>query len=135
MAWINLSDLDVTENVNIIHCDTRDFHCSIIGDYIDTKDGKNRQISRVFYKPDYQIPATDIKDWLLGLRKMSGGYAGWRMLNFIGVDCDGWLKYIRLYRNPKNKKMFIVCNRDSEPILWRNCTEENLDKEYLCVQD
>lgn len=56
-----------------------------------------------------------------------------RMLNFQGVNCGGWLKYIRLYRNPKNKKMFVVCNRDSEPILWKSCTEENLDKENLCV--
>ena len=28
--WVYIDDIKVTNNVNTIHCDTRDFHCSIL---------------------------------------------------------------------------------------------------------
>lgn len=129
--WISIEQIVISGDINIIHCDTRDFHCLMREDFVDTSDGKNRQISRVFYKKEYQMPESEVKEFLLNLKNISGGDAGWRMLSFNGVDDGDWLKYIRLYRNPKNLNMFIVCNKDAKPILWQNCTAENLIEDTL----
>lgn len=129
--WLYVRDIDSLEGINALHCDTRDFHCSLKEDWLDTKDGKNRAISRVFHNYAYQISESSLLTWLKEIETMSGGKGEWRCLLFDKVECDGWLKYIRCYRNPKDPTMFIVCNRDSIPILWELCREDKLDKEHL----
>ena len=45
--WIYIDDIEVTNNVNTIHCDTRDFHCSVREDKIELRDAKHPEITRV----------------------------------------------------------------------------------------
>ena len=48
--WIYIDDIEVTNNVNTIHCDTRDFHCSVREDKIDLSGTKHPEITRVLHK-------------------------------------------------------------------------------------
>ena len=48
--WIYIDDIEVTNNVNTIHCDTRDFHCSVREDKIELSDAKYPEITRVLRK-------------------------------------------------------------------------------------
>lgn len=129
--WIHLSKLQglITEDINSIHCDTRDFHC-ILTDNVVTKDKKVYELIRSPKKcgKHFLINPEEIIPWLQSLEDMSEGKNDWRCLIFDNVKCDGWLKYIRFYRfNDK----FIVCNGHSEAIDWQNCTKENLLVKYL----
>lgn len=130
--WISINEIaEITDNINTIHCDTRDFHCICREDKIDLKDGKETEITKKMYRMQYNISADKIIDWLKGIEKIAGGKGEWRLLNFVGVDCDNWLKYVRMYRNPHKSNLFIVCNRNNVPIEWEKCTEENLIKDQL----
>lgn len=129
--WKYIGTFDITDDVNVIHCDTRDFHCICHTAPLDTKDGKHREITKRYYNKAYQIKADKIIDWLKCLESMSGGESKWRMLCFDNVSCKGWLKYIRMYRNPKDRDYFVVCNSYNTPITWEQCTEENLHKDGL----
>lgn len=128
--WEHIDNFEITDDINIIHCDTRDFHCLCYSDELDTKDGKHREITKRFYDKKYQIKVDEIIPWLKNLETMSGGVKQWRHLCFDN-SFYGWLKYIRMYKNPKNKNYFIVCNGENIPIIWRQCTEENLLKDSL----
>ena len=118
--WIPIEDLEITPEINSIHVDTRDFHC-----FVSEEKGKNRIKGQKF-----PIPVSEIKDWLLGLEKMTGGKGKWRLMDFRRIDSGGWFKYIRLYRNDENS--FNVCNRDGNQVMWQLMTEDNLNKEGLC---
>lgn len=131
MEWRYIDDITSLDGINILHCDTRDFHCALHSTYIDTKDAKNRAISRVFHNFTYQLKDNELLRWLKEIETMSGGKGEWRLLDFNKVHCDGWLKYIRCYRNPKNPEYFIICNGESIPIVWGLCDEEHLIKQYL----
>lgn len=135
-SWKMLEECVVDDSINIIHCDTRDFHCIVHTEPLNTKDGNHREISRQFHNYGYQIKADEIVDWLKGLREISGGgKVIWRQLRFNKVEDDNWLKYIRMYRNPKDKDYFIVCNSHSKPILWKLCTEENIIRPFYESED
>ena len=138
--WIPVSDIIITQEINSIHCDTRDFCCSLSKDDIK-KQYPDEELSKLFgllfnrpksfsWKDKYLIKEEDIKSFLEKIKNFSNPNANWRCLVFKDVNCEGWLKYIRMYRYSENE--FIVCNRSSIPIEYKNCTEENLNKEYLC---
>lgn len=116
MSWIYIDDLNITNEVNQIHCDTRDFGCTT-----DT------ELKDLFpnYKENHVIEANKIKEFLKSLETMSGGKTDWRMISFNNVEDANWLKYIRMYRIPNTNK-FIVCNRNNVPIEYQNCTDANL---------
>lgn len=134
MDWIYIDDVEITDSINTIHCDTRDFCCKLNEEPINTKDRENRDITKCFHKEEYLIESSKIKEFLKGLERMSGGKGYWRLLDFENVNCGNWLKYIRMYRVP-NKDVFVVCNRDSEPIFYKNCTKENLKEGYLNFEE
>ena len=129
--WINLDDVEMTDDINQIHCDTRDFHCLIKQDVIDVRDGREPEIRKSLHRKDVVISKDEVIPWLKSLKEMAGGNANWRYLLFDNVECDGWLKYIRMYRHPKKNDLFIVCNNHNKPIQWQNCTKENLNTEML----
>ena len=131
--WKHIGTFDITDDVNAIHCDTRDFHCICDSEELDIKDGNHREITKKFYDKEYQIKTDEIVPCLKSIETMSGGFSEWRMLCFDNVECEGWLKYIRMYRNPKDKNYFVVCNMRNIPITWKQCTEDNLHKENLCT--
>lgn len=131
--WVNLDDVEMNDNVNQIHCDTRDFHCLVKEELIDIKDGRAPEIRKAVHKMEYQIPETEVIGWLNSIRDISGGKESkWRFLSFNNVGKDEiWMKYLRLYRNPKKKGFFIVCEQQDIPVQWKEFNEENLNKELL----
>lgn len=130
-----LQELCIPDNVTSIHCDTRDFGV-IMTDRETTKEADGQAYcmlhsgeidERFLMKRDEIIP------WLMHIEAISGGRGDWRCLNFDTIETRlGWLKYIRMYRY--NDDMFLVCDSYSDPIEWRLCTEESLEKEYLNFQ-
>ena len=130
--WIYIDDIEVTNNVNTIHCDTRDFHCSVLEDKIELRDAKHPEITRVLHKDKYLIHQDEIKGFLMSLETITGGKGEWRQMVF--KHCGGWwFKYVRMYRVKGD--YFIVCDQDNAPVMWELMTEENLvDNEYFnCV--
>lgn len=118
-TWAPIEELEITSNINSIHIDTRDFHCLL----------SEEERTSAIKGQKYIIPINEIKIWLLDLERITGGKGEWRMLKFKNIDTNGWLKYIRLYRN--DEETFIVCDRESHSIDWKGMTESNLEKEYL----
>ena len=128
--WIYIDDIEVTDNVNTIHCDTRDFHCSVREDKIDLRDARHPEITRVLHKDKYLIHQDEIKGFLKGLETITDGNEIWRMMNFNGINaCDGWLKYIRMYRVKGD--YFVVCNNVNVPVDRSLMTEENFIERAL----
>lgn len=127
--WIYIDDIEVTDKVNTIHCDTRDFHCSVREDKIDLRDARHREITRVKHNKAYFIHQDEIKGFLKGLETITGGKGEWRRMAF--KHCGGWwFKYVRMYRIKGD--YFVVCDQYNVPVMWELMKEENLkDKEYL----
>ena len=128
--WIYIDDIEVTDKVNTIYCDTRDFHCSVREDKIDLRDARHPEITRVLHKDKYLIHQDEIKGFLKGLETTTDGNEIWRMMNFNGINaCDGWLKYIRMYRVKGD--YFVVCNNVNVPVDRSLMTEENFIERAL----
>ena len=123
--WIYIDDIEVTDKVNTIHCDTRDFHCSVREDSIDLRDARHPEITKVLHKDKHLIHQGGIKGFLKGLETITGGKGSWRMMNFRGIKTGcGWFKYIRAYRVKGD--YFVVCDGDNIPVDRSLMTEENL---------
>lgn len=41
MGWIYIDDIEITDAVNSIHVDTRDFHCNLLEEKIDLRDRRH----------------------------------------------------------------------------------------------
>ena len=123
--WIYIDDIEVTDKVNTIHCDTRDFHCSVREDKIDLRDARYPEITKVLHKDKYLIHQDEIKGFLKGLETIKDGNEIWRMMDFKGInDGYGWLKYIRMYRVKDD--YFVVYNNVNVPVDRSLMTEGNL---------
>ena len=123
--WIYIDDIEVTDKVNTIHCDTRDFHCAVREDKIDLRDARHPEITRVKHNNAYFIHQDEIKGFLKGLETITGGKGSWRMMNFKGIKAGyGWFKYIRMYRVKDD--YFVVCDNVNVPVDRSLMTEENL---------
>lgn len=128
--WIYIDNIEVTNKVNTIHCDTRDFHCSVREDKIDLRDARHPEITRVLHKDNYLIHQDEIKGFLKSLETITDGNEIWSMMNFNGINaCDGWLKYIRMYRVKGD--YFVVCNNVNVPVDRSLMTEENFIERAL----
>ena len=128
--WIYIDDIEVTDKVNTIHCDTRDFHCSVREDKIDLRDTRYPEITRVLHKDKYLIHQDEIKGFLKGLETITGGEGSWRMMNFKGIKAGyGWFKYIRMYRVKGD--YFVVCDNINVPVDRSLMTKNNLIERVL----
>lgn len=122
----------IPNNVNAIHCDTRDFHM-IMRNYKIEKD-QYKDLYRLLHGAKinecFLIKRSEIMSWLKNIEEISGGKCEWRCLNFTTIKTKlGWLKYIRMYHYKDD--YFVVCDGYAEPINWRTMNEETLEKEYL----
>ena len=124
MDWIYIDDIEITDTVNSIHVDTRDFHCLLLEEKIDLRDRCHREITRCKHSNAYMIKADKIKEWLKSLETLTGGKRTWRMMHFRHTSDQGWFKYIRLYRIEGD--MFIVCESHNKPVMWELMKESNL---------
>lgn len=73
MGWIYVDDIEITDAVNSIHVDTRDFHCNLLEEKIDLRDRRHPEITRRKHNNAYMIKADKIKEWLKGLETLTGG--------------------------------------------------------------
>ena len=127
--WIYIDDIEVTDKVNTIHCDTRDFHCSVREDKIDLRDAGYPEITRAKYSNAYFIHQDEIKGFLKRLETITGGKGEWRRMAFKSFG-GWWFKYVRMYRI--KGEYFVVCDQDNVPVMWELMRKENLlNKEYL----
>lgn len=129
-SWIHIDDVEVTDKVNAIHCDTRDFCCLVKEETLDLRDSRHPEITKVKYKEEYLIRQDEIKPFLQRLETITGGKGSWRFMNFKGVNTRlGWFKYIRIYR--VRKDLFVVCEGSDLPVVWSMMSEENLIEKHL----
>ena len=129
-SWIYIDDIEVTDKVNTIHCDTRGFHCSVREDKIDLRDARHPEITKVLHKDKYLIHQDEIKGFLKCLETITGGKGSWRMMNFKGIKAGcGWFKYIRMYRVEGDH--FVICESDNIPVDRSLMTEDNLVEKRL----
>lgn len=138
--WITIKDLSlpisISEEVKVIHCDTRDFHiiCSDKKPTVYEKttcnleEWHNKGLTRLYKickgdkRLDYTISNSEIILFLLKLCNETGGFdKDWRL---ICADIDNgrnWeLKYLRFVRNEHYPNEFIVCNSYMMPVKYKN---------------
>lgn len=148
--WTSLQafseNTDIDENVQVLHCDTRDFH--IIGSSEKPKVYKkaeciyeywrNKGLSKLYNllsksnRGNYAISSNEIVPWLFKLCEATGGFdKNWRYVDANVKNCTGWnLKYIRFVKNDKCKDEYIVCNSYLMPIKYKEIIQ-NLCKDQL----
>ncbi len=128
--WIYIDNIkEIPKDTTAIHCDTRDFYCIFNFEEPNLEESKVKNlIEHKSAKKSMLIAREEILPWLKNIETISGGKGSWRYLSFNNVKCDGWSKYIRIYHYQDDK--YIVCNRDSAAIHWRECAKENLPEEY-----
>lgn len=134
LVWVKLTDVNITDDVQSIHCDTRDFYCCL-----DNEPKSDSNIKKFLRTKNidakYLINSEEIKDFLTNLEKISCEgieNVSWRFLSFEGIQDGTWIKYIRFYRHNKLGKFIVTSNE--ELLDWRELTEEKLHKEYLSAE-
>lgn len=128
--WIKIQEAEVTDDIQQVHCDTRDF-CAIFSSVkYDEIEMATRPWWKVRNDSRFLVAQTDVIQFLCHLEDISGGEGEWRMMSFTHLDYKiGWFKYVRLYRvSPTH---FIVTN-GTFAVNVNNLTKDNLDKENLC---
>lgn len=136
----------LNDNVQTLHCDTRDFH--IIGSGEKPKVCKNadcnyevwhnKGLAKLYKllsktnRENYTISSNEIVPWLFKLCEATGGFdKEWRYVDANIKNCTGWdIKYIRFVKNDKCKDEFIVCNSYLIPIKYKEIIQ-NLYKDRL----
>lgn len=102
--WIYIDDINIDENTQCIHCDTRDFHILTIEepisiellDYAKDAAKKPEAFEQCLFK-DWE----EIKNYLKELENASGGKCNWRFLSFdypykgSHYLAHRWHKYLR----------------------------------------
>lgn len=131
-GWIEIQDAVMTDDIQQVHCDTRDFHAVFTADRYTESDVNTRPWWGVRHDPRFLISQNEVIPFLRKLEDMTGGRGEWRMMNFANVKTFcGWFKYVRLYRvSPTH---FIV----TDGFVAANVSqmnERNLDKEHLCMR-
>lgn len=132
--WIKLSDVIINDNINQVHCDTRDFYC-----LLDTEKTQNSEAKKLLRTKKIDenclIDSNDIVPFLKVLDNNSReglDDVSWRFLTFNGVMDGAWIKYIRFYRHEKLNKFIIMSN--DKLLDLRLLTPKNIDKELLAAQ-
>ncbi|MBR4625967.1 MAG: hypothetical protein IKO56_10590 [Alphaproteobacteria bacterium] len=148
--WLPLfqfsENADIDEKVQVLHCDTRDFH--IIGSDENPKVyekpdcnyeyWRNEGLSKLYNllsksnRENYAISSNEIIPWLFKLCEATGGFdKNWRYVDANVKNCTSWnLKYIRFVKNDKCKDEYIVCNSYLMPIKYKEIIQ-NLYKDQL----
>jgi len=124
--WKHLDETVITENIREIHCDTRDFYCNLVNDDVKIPS----EVIAVATNKNYLIKTNEILLFLENLETISGGKRDWRYIKFKGLkDVSGWdCKYIRFYKI--NEDSWVVCNRDTNPIIYTNLNSETIVNDY-----
>lgn len=134
------NDLEIGKEVQMIHCDTRDFY--IIKSFSKPELYKNprcnleiwnnegiesiNNLIRKENRSNYTISSKEIISWLKQICEKTGGYD--KNSRFLVADvknCKNWeLKYIRFIRNNNVEDEFIVCNCYLTPIHYKEVLEK-----------
>ena len=126
--WIYIDNLNITDEVMAVHCDTRDFHCALSDMPLKNDKEKYLRLKKELGKEKFLVDAGEITSFLKRIETFSGGKHDWRMLAFTklnyGKNC--WLKYIRFYRVENNK--FIVTFNGESALEVADMIQENVYK-------
>lgn len=130
--WIKIRDLVVTDDIQQVHCDTRDFCAFATSDSYDDNEKATLPWWSVRNDSRFLVAQDEIVQLLCRLEEMTGGEGEWRMMNFKNIKTKtGWFKYVRLYRvSPTH---FIVTDGTYAANI-SHFTESNLEKEFLCFR-
>lgn len=128
--WIKIQNCIITDDIQQVHCDTRDFFAVCRVDMYDEKEMSSRPWWKVRNDPRFHLKQEDVIPFLRKLEEITGGEGSWRMMNFRNIKTAiGWFKYVRLYRvSPTH---FIVTDGTYATNVSK-LTEDNLEKEILC---
>jgi len=122
----------IPERTLRVACDTRDFslYLGFEPAHLDEDRGIVTLIKNPnLIKEDFCIERKEIIPWLLKLQEWSGGIGDFRhlVISEPTVMATGWeLKYIRFYIHPTNPNVYIVCNRNSKAIRWKNIKQSSI---------
>ena len=106
-GWIAHNELDITDDIKSMHCDTRDFHVSL----------NSNSHSHHCSNKDFMFTTEEVRKLLAELYKASGGKKArdWRFICFVDSKGDlyggDWqFKYLRFFRVTKDE--WILKPRD-----------------------
>lgn len=124
--WIYMEAIDKMPDVNIVHCDTRDFHIflSQTKHVLESHEEFAERIVNKIKKgkpEDYMFARSEILGCLAALEANSGGKRKWRYLEL--KDIKGWTKYLRFV---KYKDGYIACDREYVPLKRQWLNAENI---------
>ena len=132
MGWTKLEDLELTDTVQCIHCDTRDFHV-ILSHKEEEKIERSDLQTVLKYPKRFLFSDSEIIDTLKDLKKRSGGSCKWRMLSFIDDKREmvgaGWqFKYLRFYRCEGG---FVCLPEEESGYIKKETFKMDINEEYL----
>lgn len=145
LNWEPISTI-TTEHLsiaNILHCDTRDFHCKLNEKYLNINKREQPELHRLLKTNDDScfVSAHEMLQILNNLAKASGGDKenSWRFLTFKDGIPEGlnrfgnWVKYFRCCKI-KNTDNWLICLESDEiwhPVNKKYLVSDNISKEVL----
>ena len=131
--WIHISEVnEIPDDVQCIHCDTRDFHVIMREEEIEGKDDKGNYLPwwSARDKEQFLIHKDKLIPFLQMIEEISGGRGEWRHLSFEGIMTEhgAWFKYIRFYRVSPTQFIVTDGRKAQRP---ENMTEKTLNKSHL----
>lgn len=130
--WKYIDEIEMSSDICIITCDTRDFCCDIVNAFEEKTKKYVSKIYKKYLKDErYIIGQTELLPFLKELETISGGKGEWRFLDFKNIETpSGWgMKYLDFYRI--DNQHFFIANHDEQPVEWRILTKENLCDEDI----
>lgn len=118
--WIYMEVIDSMPDVEMVHCDTRDFHIFLSNNTDHTILPKILKSIKGNVE-DYMFARSEILGCLAALENASGGNKKWRLLLMKGIN--GWTKYIRFIRY---KDGYIACDRSYKPLTRKQLDADNV---------
>ena len=129
---------ELPSNFTALTLDTRNFNIKLSFGNLSiegTRPIVNLLKEKAPIKVDYLIKKSSILHWINLLEQWSGGKGTFRHLSTTCPairDKTGWdFRAIRFYKLNMLDHTYIVCNRNSRAIRWREITENSIDKKNL----
>lgn len=120
--WLPLDECTMTDVINAVHCDTRDFHCLLVEEDVKLP----KIVQEAAEDERYTVEPDKVFDLLKKAETLSGGKISFRI---ISTPNSYWLKYIRFFR-VGNK--FVATDRNGiTPLSIDSLNAENLKNKNI----
>ena len=115
--WLPLDECTMTDAINAVHCDTRDFHCLLVEEDVELP----KTVQKAAEDERYTVEPDKVFDLLKKAETLSGGKISFRILS---TPNSYWLKYIRFFRVGDK---FVATDRNGvTPLAVDSLNAENL---------